>query len=236
MPEKSLAERSKPFLDELESWVENLPVMEIAQALPHPEHSAVISIDVINAFCCEGPLSGARVAAIVAPIRDLFQAAWDRGVRRIVLIQESHEPDAVEFHQWPPHGVRGTSEAEAVREIKDLTFYPSMLTFEKNSLHPALNTGLEAWLAENPDLDTFIAVGDCTDLCTYQLAMYLRLRANANQLDQRVIVPANAVDTYDLPVETAKSIGVLPHPGDTMHAIFLYHMALNGVEVVKEIC
>jgi hypothetical protein len=25
----------------------------------------------------------------------------------------------------------------------------------------------------------------------------------------------------------------MPHPGDLMHAFFLYHMALNGVEVVR---
>jgi len=27
----------------------------------------------------------------------------------------------------------------------------------------------------------------------------------------------------------------MPHHGDMLHATFLYHMALNGVEVVKEI-
>ena len=236
MAEPLLAERSKPFLDELERWMERLPSLEIAAALPHPEHSALISVDVINGFCYEGPLSSPRVAGIVAPIQKLFLAAWDRGARRIVLVQDTHEPDAVEFNQWPPHCVRGTRESETVQELKDLPFYPSILTLEKNSIHSGLNTGLEAWLAENPDLDTFVVVGDCTDLCTYQLAMFLRLRANAQQLRQRVIVPANAVDTYDLPVETARSVGALPHAGDTLHAIFLYHMALNGVEVVREIC
>jgi len=33
--------------------------------------------------------------------------------------------------------------------------------------------------------------------------MYLRLDANAHQLDRRVIGPANAVDTYDTPLEFA---------------------------------
>ena len=235
MAQISLAERSTPYLNEIETWMGKLPTLDIAQALPHPERGAVISVDVINGFCYTGPLSSPRVAGIVAPIRRLFQAAWDRGVRRIVLAQDTHEPDAVEFNQWPPHCVRGTAESETVQEFKALPFFASLLVIPKNSIHSGLNTGLDAWLAENRGVDTFIVVGDCTDLCTYQLAMYLRLRANALQLQQRVIVPSNAVDTYDLPVEAAREAGAMPHPGDALHALFLYHMALNGVEVVKEI-
>jgi hypothetical protein len=51
----------------------------------------------------------------------------------------------------------------------------------------------------------------------------------------RVIVPANAVDTYDLSVEAAEAIGAMPHPADFFHQTFLYHMALNGIEVVREL-
>jgi hypothetical protein len=78
-------------------------------------------------------------------------------------------------------------------------------------------------------------VGDCTDLCTYQLAMHLRLDANERQLERRVIVPINAVDTYDTPMSVAEELGIFPHPGDLLHATFLYHMAINGIEVVKRI-
>jgi hypothetical protein len=65
--------------------------------------------------------------------------------------------------------------------------------------------------------------------------MHLRLHANANQINRRVIVPEDCVDTYDLPVETALVMGILPHPAEPIHAMFLYHMALNGVEVIKSI-
>jgi hypothetical protein len=106
---------------------------------------------------------------------------------------------------------------------------------EKNSINSVLGTGLDDWVIDHPEKDTFIVVGDCTDLCTYQLAMYLRLDANNRMLERRVIVPANAVDTYDMPVELARKVGALPHDGDLMHAVFLYHMALNGVEVVSEL-
>jgi hypothetical protein len=79
-------------------------------------------------------------------------------------------------------------------------------------------------------------VGDCTDLCTYQLAMYLRTAANENQQRSiRIILPEDCVDTYDLPVTTAQQIGATPHSAEILHLIFLYHMMLNGIEVVSTI-
>ncbi|TLN06389.1 isochorismatase family protein, partial [bacterium] len=110
-----------------------------------------------------------------------------------------------------------------------------MTIIEKNSIQAGLNTGLGAWLEDHPEINTFIVVGDCTDLCVYQLAMHLRLDANARQLQRRIVIPANCVDTYDLPVETARAAGILPHPADFLHATSLYHLALNGVEVVGKI-
>jgi hypothetical protein len=65
--------------------------------------------------------------------------------------------------------------------------------------------------------------------------MALKTRSQANHLGQRVIVPANCVETYDLPVSTAETINAQPHPGDLLHHVFLHSMAQNGVEVVGEL-
>jgi nicotinamidase-related amidase len=195
----------------------------------------VLSIDVINGFCTEGPLASRRVANIVLPVTRLMETAWHRGTRQIVLIQDTHEPQAVEFNAWAPHCVRGTSESEAVPEIRALPFYSELPIIPKNSISPNLNTDLSHWMEQFPELEDFIVVGDCTDLCTYQLAMFLRLDANARQIQRRVIVPADCVDTYDLSVVAAQKAGILAHPGEFFHAMFLYHMALNGIEVVASI-
>ena len=61
------------------------------------------------------------------------------------------------------------------------------------------------------------------------------LRANAHDYKQRVILPADAVQTYDMPIATAKEMGTLAHPGDFFHLVFLYHMALNGIQVVRTV-
>jgi nicotinamidase-related amidase len=235
MTADDLLRNSEPFLRHLADWAGRWPALPLASLAAPPGRLAVVSVDVINGFCNTGPLASPRVQAIVAPIADLFRRADAAGVPHLILVQEAHEPDALEFAQYPPHGVRGTAEAEAVPELKALPFFDRMQVFTKNSIHPAFNNGLEAWLDQHAEVDTFIVVGDCTDLCTYQSAMYFKLRANARQLARRVIVPANCVQTFDTPLALARQIGALPHDGDLLHLIFLYSLQLNGVEVVREI-
>ncbi len=234
MPE-SLTLTGQAFLAHLDEWLANLPEKTLEEAAPIPGETAVFSVDLIKGFCTIGPLASPRVNSIVPAAVALFKRAWARGIRHIVLTQDTHEPDAVEFGAFPPHCVRGTAEAETVEAIQALPFYPEMTIIEKNSIHSGLNTGLNAWLENHPEVNTFIVVGDCTDLCVYQITMHLRLDANARQLQRRVIVPAGSVDTYDTPVEIARAGGFFAHPGDLLHATFLYHMALNGVEVVGKI-
>jgi nicotinamidase-related amidase len=230
-----LLTQSKPFLAFLENWQAQLQAIPLATVIQNPDHIAILSVDVINGFCYEGPLASPRVAGIVEPIASLFTAAWAQGMRQIILCQDTHEPDAVEFSAWPPHCVRGTSQAETVNTFKALPFYNQLIVLPKNSISSTTNTGLEVWILSHPEIDTFIVVGDCTDLCTYQLAMQIRLDANARQMTRRVIVPANCSDTYDYSIEAAKEYGGLPHSAELMHAIFLYHMALNGIEVVQSL-
>ncbi len=223
------------FLPFLQNWVESLPALEAESIFTAPEKTAIISVDVINGFCKFGALASPRVATIIQPIVHLFEQAWGAGCHNILLTQDTHEPDAVEFGAFPPHCVRGTEEAETVTEIKALPFFDQLTVLEKNSIDSGLDTGMDAWIAARPDLNTFIVVGDCTDLCTYQLAMHLRLFANATQKTWRVIVPENCADTYDTPLAVAQEIGAYAHPADFFHHTFLYHMALNGIEVVKAI-
>jgi len=232
---EQLIQQSEPFLSYVVDWHTNLPALPLADLLAEPDRVAIVSVDVINGFCYTGPLASPRIQTIIAPITTLMERAHAAGLAHFVLVQEFHDPDAREFAQYPPHAIRHTAEAESVPEYKALPFYGEMALVRKNSIHPGLNTELEGWLVSHAQVDTFIVVGDCTDLCTYQLAMHLKLRANAHQLRQRVIVPENTTDTFDVPVPVAAQIGAVPHDADLLHLIFLYSMKLNGVEVVRAI-
>ena len=240
MNAEDLITSSRPFLAWLVDWYNSVPTLVLDQLLDGndttPDGVAVLAVDVTVGFCSDGPLASERVGRIAAPISKLFQRAHGKGVRNFLLPQDTHTEDAVEFNSFPPHCVGGTSEPVTVPELRGLPFSDLFKIIEKNSISSDIDTELDAWLDDHPEVTTFVVVGDCTDLCVYQLAMHLRLRANAlNLRDTRVILPLDGVDTFHIPVEVAQEIGAMPHHGDLIHLIFLYSMAQNGIEIVSEI-
>ena len=234
MKADELMRKSQPFFEWLVDWYQSLPALSVAEL--EPAATMVLSVDLIRGFCTEGPLASPRVQGIVPAVVRLFQLLYDHGVRHFVLTQDTHSQDAPEFQAYAPHCLAGTAESETIPELLALPFSGQFVIFPKNSLSSMLGTGLPAWLENHPEIKNFVIVGDCTDLCIYTAAMDLRLRANAlNIPGVRVIVPADCVQTYDLPVETAQQLGIMPHDGDLLHLVFLYMMALNGVKVVAKV-
>lgn len=237
MQAEAFLERSKPFIQWMLDWRASLQPLSLATLVGDgAARVGIVSVDVIKGFCTVGPLASPRINQIVTPITQLFEMAWAAGVRDIALPQDTHPADAVEFMSYAPHCVRGTDQAETVAAFQALPFFDQIAVLEKNSINAGLADSFDAWLRARPHITTWIIVGDCTDLCTYQLAMHIRLSANQRQRHGvRVVLPINAVDTYDLPVAVAQEIGAVPHDADFLHLTFLYHMMLNGVEVVTEI-
>ncbi len=231
-----MSAKHKPFLDWLARWQESLPGMDLQEVISDPARVALVSQDLLKGFCNQGALSSPRAASIVPGVVRLFQRAHDLGVCHFLLLQDAHDPDAIEFSAYPPHCVAGTVESETIDELNDLPFSNLFTVFPKNSISSTVGTDLEAWLDDHPSVTTFIVVGVCTDICIYHVAMDLRVRANVLGLrDVRVVVPADCVQTYDMPVETAAELSILPHDGDLLHSIFLYSMLLNGIEVVARL-
>lgn len=220
------------FLDWLSSWRSELETKSVHETFDEPDQVAVLSVDLIVGFCTEGPLASPRVAGIVPAVVRLFDKAHQAGVTQFVLFQDTHTDDAPEFEAFGPHCVAGSRESGTVPELTALTFSDGFEIIPKNSLSAAIETSFSDWLKSRPAVDRFIVVGDCTDLCVYQLAMHLKLSANAMNVRRSIIVPANCVETYDMPVGRAAELGILPHDAELLHVVFLYHMALNGIEVV----
>lgn len=219
-----LLEHSSAYLEFLEAWLEALPSLDVSTL--DPARTALVSVDLIEGFCHEGALASPRVAAIIPNIVSLVERLEAHGLKRehIAFVQDAHPEDAHEFVHYPPHCVKGTSEAEAVRELQGLPHWRQYQHFEKNSIASHTSAGFEDWL-RGLDVDTIIAVGDVTDLCLYTLALHLQVRTLAHHLKQRVVVPETCTQTWDAP----------DHPGDLYHALFLHQLARNGVEVVREV-
>jgi len=227
-----MATDSKSFLDWLARWEQDLPEVRLEEIVSDPHQVALVSVDLTRGFCCEGLLASSRVAGIIPAAVRLFQRAHDLGVRHFLLLHDTHDADALEFSAYPPHAIAGTAESELADELKALPFSDRFVVIPKNSVSCDLGTDLGPWLEAHPAVSTFIVVGDCTDICVYLAAMYLRLRANVFRLrGVRVVIPADCVQTYDMPVQVAEELGGLPHDGGLLHRVFLYHMALNGIEV-----
>ncbi|HEV2471151.1 MAG TPA: isochorismatase family cysteine hydrolase [Chthonomonadales bacterium] len=234
----ALAVEAQQYSVALSEWLNELPALALADLIEEaqgPKHVSLYCVDLVNGFCYEGPLCSSRVAAIVPAIVSLFERAHDLGIRNFVLPQDSHHPNAAEFASFPPHCIQGSHESQTVAELARLPFAAEFVVIPKNSLHPAYGTGFDEWNRSHPEISHRIVVGDCTDLCVFQLAMHLLLQATAANRRCPVIVPASCVDTYDLPPHTARAAGLQPHPANLLHAAALHNMAINGVRVVSSV-
>ena len=153
---------SRPFLAWLVDWHNSRPALPWTELLEGPEgdpaRTAVFAVDVTSGFCSEGPLSSERVGSIVEPITRLFRQAYTRGVRYFILPQDTHTEDAIEFGSFPAHCVRGTSEPRTVTELRNLSFSHLFQVIEKNSLSSSIDTELDVWLDDHPQVTTFLVV------------------------------------------------------------------------------
>ncbi|WP_425447875.1 cysteine hydrolase family protein [Dethiothermospora halolimnae] len=183
----------------------------------------LIIIDMVNGFAKKGILSSPRVNDLISPITKLQNKCIMKDIYTLAFI-DNHTKDSIELKFRPKHCIEDTDESKLVKEIEELGVDK---VIKKNSTNGFVNEAFIDWkdALENKDFDNFIIVGDCTDICISQFALTLKAYFNERNLDKRVIVPINAVDTYDLDI----------HNGDLMNLISLYQFIDNGIEVVKSI-
>ncbi len=210
------------------------PLADLVGEAGGPQCCAVVGVDLIEGFCRKGPLAGPRVEALIGPTVDFLTRCHEIGIRDFLFPCDAHQPDSPEFASFPPHCIVGTAESDLVSELSALPFAHTFERFDKRSVSSLTETNL-AMRLQGDQIQKIICIGDCTDLCLYHLATGLKYLANSSGLPWEIVVPANLVATYDLPVEAALAIGALPHPGDLLHELFLYHLQLNGVSVVASL-
>lgn len=206
-------------LNEINSLLEKLPVIRLEDL--ESEKSALIIVDMINGFIREGPMMSERVEAIIPEIVELSKKCDKLKIQKIAFA-DNHTDVSPEFDSYPRHCLKGTSESEIVDEIKAAGGY---VLIPKNSTNGFLEEAFQKWLNTNDQTDTFIITGCCTDICVQQFAITLKTWFNKNNRNSRIIVPVNAVETYDLG----------PHDAELTNTMALYNMLINGVEVVKEV-
>lgn len=186
--------------------------------------TALFVVDMVVGFVYSGALSSPRVAAIANNIALLNEKT--KGFKKVFFL-DTHEKDSQEFRYFPSHCVKGTEEAELIPELK--TKYTEDIEncyVEKNSTNGFYALGFQEWLKKHEDeVDNYIITGCVTDICVLQFALSLKSYFNEKNINKRVIVPKNCVDTYDGG----------SHDGYLMNLFALYNMHTSGIEVVEKI-
>lgn len=159
--------------------------------------NVTIVVDVLNGFTKEGnlasPLCLAAIPRIQQVLDDRVRAGDD-----LIFLADTHDPDDLEFQIFPVHCVRGTHESEVVDELQPYLKAGARL-IRKRRYSGFFETDLEAVLRQlRPSLVT--VVGVCTDICVLHTVADLRNR------DYRVVVPADAVATFDGPGHAADEV------------------------------
>jgi nicotinamidase-related amidase len=219
IPKDDFLIKSRATLEELYDKLSNL--IEISLNDLRTESTVLILMDMVNGFARSGALHSPRVEALIPGVVRLLKACNSLGVAQLAFA-DNHSNASPEFESYPAHCLADTDEAELVEEIKSIGGYQLI---PKNSTNSFLEPAFQRWLEENRPIDTFIVVGNCTDICVGQFAITLKSWFNRKDQKVRVIVPVNLVDTYDLGL----------HYADFMNLVELYNMMGNGVEVVSRI-
>ncbi len=210
------ARDSSKTLFDLYKMFEEAGAMEL-EKLP-AAHTSLVIVDMINGFARSGALMSKRVEDLIPEIVSLSLRCDELGITKLAFA-DNHTGISPEFEAYPVHCLKDTSEAQVVDEIKNVGGYKLI---PKNSTNGFLEEEFQNWLEQNSGINTFIVTGDCTDICVQQFAVTLKIWFNKQNKNSRIIVPVNAVDTYDLDL----------HNGDLTNIMALYNMHINGIEIV----
>lgn len=181
----------------------------------------LINVDMVNGFVVEGPMSDSYIQHIIEPQIEIIEILKKEKAAQIAFIKEAHEKECEEFKRYPKHCVKGTFEAELVKQLK--LYEQDALLYEKNSTSAIFANKFMTDIEKMKKLREVIVTGCCTDICVMDLAV--PLKKYFDQVDQNVavIIPKNAVETFDSPT----------HNREEWNEIAFKVMEQAGIQLVK---
>lgn len=183
---------------------------------------ALLVVDVINGFVNEGNMAVDGAEVIIPENERLVKEFLEDEESFVGFFRDKHPSDATEFGKFPPHCVENTHESELVDELRK---YESMaVTYFKNSRSGIFAPGFIDDMVKMENLEEVVVTGLCTCKCVIDTAI-----PTVNLFDQlnrnvSVIVPTNAVDTYEAP----------NHNRDEYNKMAFRFMEEEGIKVVKK--
>lgn len=188
------------------------------------EKTALIVVDMVNGFVHEGILSSSRVEDIIDNVVSINERTY--GYKKVFFL-EQHNENSTEFKTYAKHCLKDSKESELIPSLNcGATLHNNTTMVHKNSTNGFHAPEFKAWLNENEqNIENYIVVGCSADICVKHFAETMKTYFNQSNLDRRIIVPIDAVETFDFAT----------HDGDLMKVISLWDMQSNGIEVVDTI-
>ena len=182
-----------------------------------------IFVDTTNAFSREGLLADPYVLHTVPELVSIAKIAITDEKGKLMFIIDFHTKDSVEFDRYPKHSVEGTKEVKVISELE--TYAKDALIFRKNSTSAIFSKGFIETILKMVSLEEVVIVGWDTDICVMNLAIPLQNLFDELNRRVKIIIPKNAVETYDAP----------NHNRDEYNEMAFKFMNQAGIEVVKKL-
>lgn len=179
----------------------------------------LVIIDMINGFVKEGALADKKINDITPNIIKLIEEYLKNG-DEIISFQDGHSKDSKEFESFPMHCVLGTEEAELIDEL--VPYKDKMNLIIKNSTSGLVTNEFLKYMKENGEkLKEIVITGCCTDICVMNFVLPLKNYIDEHNLDIKLIVYKNTVETYNSP----------EHNREQYNEIAFKIMSLNGISI-----
>lgn len=153
----------------------------------------LLVVDVIKGFLKEGNMAFEDGNKVVKPIKALIEKFIENN-DMIVTLRDEHKEDSLEFKSYPKHCVIGTSEVELIDELS--MYKPHMVDVAKRSTN-GINTKQFREILKENTFSEVVVVGVCTDICVLQSVLSLITYFYEHDIDTKVTVVQDAVETFD---------------------------------------
>ncbi len=154
----------------------------------------LVVVDMVNGFIKEGKMSDKDINHITPRIKSLVESFLNEE-EGVAFIKDTHEPNSIEFKKYPPHCLKGTTEAEIISELS--SYEHQSLSYEKNSTSTIFAKNFMRDIERMKSLEEVIITGCCTDICVMNLGIPLANYFDEKNKNVRIWVPQNAVETFN---------------------------------------
>lgn len=194
--------------------------MELTEKLRKAKRMLVM-VDVIEDFTRMGIYANPYGVTLIPEIKRLINLFLNSG-DVVVSVSDWHPENSTEVMRLGEHGMEETVGASIVKEFQP--FANQIITIKKNSTCAVVAPGYLELIDEAAELVEIVFVGLLSNMCVPLAAIPTHCYLDQKNRYVKVIVPENAIDTFDAP----------GHSRDEWNEIGKRFMQINGVEIVKK--